>query len=205
MQYILTSIRVHIMFYFSKSSKAHLLTLFSSEKFAADQSDCNIIQAESENKKIGWKKRFEFTLIGWFDKNTGDNLVIRLLHYAEDILIMFMGEEDLETLDAASKRDLRLCYPILDSLLSTVDDIPSFVLLQFPVKAINPVSNLEAILDNWADEIETPYAAILDGNEILSVTPEFEESLAHEEINLLIQISALNKTAAVLEVLLLPH
>ena len=94
--------------------------------------------AESENKKIGWKKRFEFTLIGWFDKQTHDELVTRLLYYVEDILIMFMGEEDLETLDAASKRDLRLCYPILDSLLSSVDHIPPFVLLKFPVKSINP-------------------------------------------------------------------
>ena len=41
---------------------------------------------------------------------------------------------------------------------------------------------------------------MLDGNELLAATPEFEESLAHEEINLLIQVSTLNKTAAVLEV-----
>ena len=61
----------------------YLLTLFSSEKFAKEQSDCSIILSESDTKKIGWRKKFEFILIGWFCKETNDDLVCRLLSYAE--------------------------------------------------------------------------------------------------------------------------
>ena len=50
----------------------YLLTLFSSEKFAKEQSDCSIILSESDTKKIGWRKKFEFILIGWFCKETND-------------------------------------------------------------------------------------------------------------------------------------
>ena len=192
----------------------YLLTLFSSEKFAKEQSDCTIILSESDTKKIGWRKKFEFILIGWFCKETNDDLVCRLLSYAEgkivllkllfyqilDVLMMFMGQEDLESLDQASKRDLRLCYPILDSLLTSVDDIPPFIVVEYPIKPINSISNLDVQLNQWAEEIETPYAAIVDGNVLVQATPDFEESLAHEEINLIIQIVKLSSSAAVLEV-----
>merc|ERR1712131_127327 len=178
----------------------YLLTLFSSEKFAKEQSDCTIILSESDTKKIGWRKKFEFILIGWFCKETNDDLVCRLLSYAEDVLMMFMGQEDLESLDQASKRDLRLCYPILDSLLTSVDDIPPFIVVEYPIKPINSISNLDVQLNQWAEEIETPYAAIVDGNVLVQATPDFEESLAHEEINLIIQIVKLSSSAAVLEI-----
>ena len=79
--------------------------------------------------------------------------------------MMFMGKEDLQTLDSTSKRDLRLCYPVLDSLLTSVDSIPPFVIIEYPVKPINPAIDLKIPLDKWAEQIETPYAAIVDGNE----------------------------------------
>lgn len=72
----------------------YLLTLFSSEKFAKEQSDCSIILSESDTKKIGWRKKFEFILIGWFCKETNDDLVCRLLSYAEGNVI-FSGNCDI--------------------------------------------------------------------------------------------------------------
>ena len=126
---------------------------------------------------------------------------IVILMRITDVLMMFMGQEDLESLDQASKRDLRLCYPILDSLLTSVDDIPPFIVVEYPIKPINSISNLDVQLNQWAEEIETPYAAIIDGNVLVQATPDFEESLAHEEINLIIQIVKLSSSAAVLEVI----
>ena len=114
--------------------------------------------------------------------------------------MMFMGKEDMQTLDQTSKRDLRLCFPVLDSLLTSVEDIPPFILLDYPIKPINPASDLRVPVDQWAEEIETPYAAIVDGNELLVATSDFEDSLSCEEVNLIIQVVSLNKTAAVSEV-----
>ena len=177
----------------------HLLSLFSSEKFAK-QHDCQVVISESDAKKVAWKKKFEFTLIGWFSQRLSDYVARRLLLYSEYVLMMFMGKEDLQTLDQTSKRDLRLCYPVLDSLLTTVDQIPPFVIVEFPIKPLHPAIDLKVPLDKWAEEIETPYAAIVDGNELLVATGDFEDALSHEEVNLIIQVQSLVKTAALSEV-----
>ena len=86
--------------------------------------------------------------------------------------------------------------------MTSVDDIPPFIVVEYPIKPINSISNLDVQLNQWAEEIETPYAAIIDGNVLVQATPDFEESLAHEEINLIIQIVKLSSSAAVLEVII---
>ena len=61
--------------------------------------------------------------------------------------MMFLGEEDMEELAKISKRDLRLCYPLLDSLLTIADDIPSFIVIEYPISQVREfIMNIFMIL-----------------------------------------------------------
>ena len=90
--------------------------------------------------------------------------------------------------------------PLIESILIPFDELPAWVIAEYPLYAVSPPNNLSDTLDEWAKTIETPYAALIDGYEMLEATTAFQQTLTHHEINLLLLCASNISSSAVVEV-----
>lgn len=183
-----------------KIPSSQLLALYAAGKFAHEEAACQTLSALSDQKRVNMIVKDNFTIICWFCSSIDECLARRLAEYVFDELMMFLGEEDLGQLDQSSRRDLRLAFQMIDCLLTRSDELPVWLVTEYPLHSINPPSGLADTLDAWAKRIETPYAALIDGNELLVATALFNQQLTHHEINLLILCASNISSCAVVEV-----
>ena len=60
------------------------------------------------------------------------------------------------------------------------DDLPIWMVTEYPIFSFSQPVGLGEALSNFARDIETPYAMLVDGNEILALTPTLQQCLNHQ-------------------------
>lgn len=146
-------------------------------------------------------KRNTHTVICWFNTSVDEYFALRLSDYADKIILLFLGEEDLaEISDPRMKKDIRLTYTMLDELICPIDELPPWLITEYPVYTLGKHPGIDEQTDHWAKKLETPYLAISQDNEIISMTSDFKEQLDYIEINLAVFCASVFRGKALIEI-----
>ena len=122
--------------------------------------------------------------------------------YADKIILLLLGQDDLvEISDPRLKKDIRLAYPLLDGLICQIDEVPVWLITDFPVYSLSfsKLPEIQKQIDFWSDRLETPYVAIVQDNEIISMKPDFGEQLDYIEINIIAYCASVYSDKALVE------
>ena len=66
------------------------------------------------------------------------------------------------------------------TLIMISDELPIWMVTEYPIFSFSQPVGLGEALSNFARDIETPYAMLVDGNEILALTPTLQQCLNHQ-------------------------
>ncbi|CAG5112335.1 Oidioi.mRNA.OKI2018_I69.chr2.g6561.t1.cds [Oikopleura dioica] len=179
-----------------------LLTIWSSVLFSQSEAELDPISCITDSLRIYILKRKTHTVICWFDKNVNEYYAHRLTDYADKIILLLLGQDDLvEIADPRLKKDIRLAYPLLDGLICQIDEVPVWLITDFPVYSLSfsKLPEIQKQIDFWSDRLETPYVAIVQDNEIISMKSDFGEQLDYIEINIIAYCASVYSDKALVE------
>jgi len=178
-----------------------LLTIWSSVLFSQSEAELDPVSCITDSLRIYILKRNTHTVICWFDKAVNEYYARRLTDYADKIILLLLGEEDLaEIVDPRLKKDIRLAYPLLDGLICQIDEVPTWLVTDYPIFSMQKSSpEIQKQIEFWGERLATPYVAIVNDNEIIAMTDDFRQ-LDYIELNIIAYCALVYSDKALVEI-----
>ena len=170
--------------------------------------DVNLLNTTTDNARIYWKEvNANIKLISVnFEKDVSDFHLDILLQTIFNAMVMCVGLSDLEDVSNIGrlKKQLRACYPIIDSFLSHTDIIGD--ICQYPDVILCPESNmLQECLDTFSNSCGSEFSCILVHKRIAVASEKWWQLKSYETLIILFLVSSLQVSDSRDIPIYLPH
>lgn len=162
-----------------------------------------LLNCKNDDYIVVWKEFYDsINLIG-VSSNCTEAVVTKVLESAFNAMVLIVGIEEIKAQRNVErlKRELRVCYPLVDRLMDSLDygdasnKNPSH-LVQMPELILCPENHLiQILLDSYTECVDSVYSCVLIHGKLAAATEDWW-SLHPEELKLLSLLATIENTSS---------
>ncbi|KAJ8926420.1 hypothetical protein NQ314_021208 [Rhamnusium bicolor] len=162
----------------------------------------DVLNSLTDDYSVAWKQFADSVVIIGIASGCSLEVLNKLLESAFNAVVLIVGIDEIKTQRNIErlKRELRICYPLVDRLLDSLDcgdssNKHSSDLAGFVETILCPENHLiQIVLDSFTECVDSMFSCVLISGKIAAATESWW-SLHPDEIRLLSLLAALENTA----------